>query len=130
MIAQARLDLKELLETSKVRVYPYPPERIEAPCIVIDTAPRLEEAETFGALSLSFKLTLLVAYAADFGIQVANLDRLLDTTLDALGNLEINTQGHLIISQPDSQQLLAYELTVTSEYERKKTNDLQILTSD
>lgn len=119
MIAQARTDLKELLETFGLKVYAFPPERLEAPCIVLDTAPRLENAETFGAFTLTFKLTLVVAYAADFGIQVENLDELLDKTLEALGNLEVEAQGHFIISQPDSQQLLAYELTVTSEYERK-----------
>lgn len=116
MIALARQDLKDVLEDKGLKVYGFPPERLEAPCIVIDTAPKVENAETFGAYALSFKLTLVVAYAGDFAIQVENLDKLLDKTLEALGNLEVYAQGHFILQNPDGQLMLAYEMTVSTEY--------------
>lgn len=120
MITQARADLTEVLESQGLKVYPYVPERVEAPCVIIDTAPRIDSAEVFGEYSISFKVTAVVAPAGDFGIQVENLDRLLDTVLEALENLDVTAQGHYVLQAPDGQQMLAYEINVESDYRKEK----------
>ena len=119
MIAQARKDLAEILEKQGLNVYRWVPERLEAPCVIIDTAPRIESGETFGEYQLSFKVTVVVASAGDFGIQVKNLDALMDEVLKAVENLDVTTQGHYILQNPDGQQLLAYEINVESDYRKE-----------
>lgn len=120
MIATARADLKALLDNnlSGVNVYAFPPERLEAPAVIIDTAPLIEPAETYGALEIRFKLTAVVAPAADMGIQVAALDNLVSKLVETLRNAqtEVRTDGHVVLVMPDSQQLLAYELNAITEY--------------
>lgn len=119
MIAQARKDLAEILEKQGLNVYRWVPVRFEAPCVIIDTAPRIESGETFGEYQLSFKVTVVVASAGDFGLQVENLDRLLDTVLEALGNVDVTAQGHYVLQAPDGQQMLAYEIYVESDYRKE-----------
>lgn len=116
MIHQARKDLTNLLKAAGLHVYPFVPERIEAPCVILDTAPRIESGETYGSYSLSFKITAVVAPAGDFGIQVDNLDNLLDTLVETLRNQEMHAEGHFIMQLPDGQQMLAYDLIVSTEY--------------
>lgn len=119
MISQARADLTEVLESQGLKVYPYVPERLEAPCVIIDTAPRIESGEIFGEYALSFKLNAVVAPAGDFGVQVKAMDELLDKLLDALDGQTLTAQGHYILQNPDGQHLLAYELNVESNYRKE-----------
>lgn len=119
MITQARKDLTELLEGQDLKVYGYVPERFEAPCVVIDTAPHIETGETFSEYALSFKLTAVVAPAGDFGIQVKAMDELLDRLLEALEGQTLTAQGHYILQAPDGQQMLAYEINVESDYRKE-----------
>lgn len=119
MIAKARKDLTEILEKTGVKIYSFVPERLEAPCIVIDTAPRIETGETYAAYSVTFKVTAVVAPAGDFGIQVKAMDELLAKILEALEGLSVTAQGHYILQNPDGQQLLAYELNVESDYRKE-----------
>ncbi|WP_311497997.1 hypothetical protein [uncultured Mobiluncus sp.] len=119
MIAQARADLTEVLESQGLKVYPYVPERLEAPCVIIDTAPRIESGEVFGEYAISFKVTAVVAPAGDFGIQVESLDALMDEVLEAVENLDVTAQGHYVLQAPDGQQMLAYEINIESDYRKE-----------
>lgn len=119
MITQARKDLTEILESTGVKIYSFVPERFEAPCVVIDTAPRIETGETYAAYSVTFKVTAVIAPAGDFGIQVKAMDELLDRLLEVLEGQTLTAQGHYILQAPDGQQMLAYELNVESDYRKE-----------
>lgn len=126
MIAKARKDLREALQGGfpLAQVYSFPPDRLEGPAIIIDTAPIVETGDTYSTYKIGFKIVVIAASAGDTEIEVDNLDAMISRLLATLDTCEISAGSHFIAQGADGQQFLAYELTATTDYRKEIKNEL------
>lgn len=122
MIAQARRELKESLQEGfpEVKVYAFPPDRLEGPAVILDTAPAVETGDTYQSFNIGFKITLIAARAGELEIEVNSLDAMISALLATLENSEITGGSHFIAQAADGQQYLAYEITATTDYRKEQ----------
>lgn len=126
MITKARQDLAQALHTvfPEIKVHSFPPDRLEGPAVILDTAPSVETGDTYGSFNIGFKITLIAAQAGDLEIEVNSLDAMISALLATLENSEITGGSHFIAQAADGQQFLAYELTATTDYRKEINNEL------
>lgn len=122
MIAKARRELKEALQLGfpEVKVYAFPPDRLEGPAVILDIAASVETGDTYGSFNIGFKITLIAARAGDLEIEVNSLDAMISALLATLENSEITGGSHFIAQAADGQQFLAYEITATTDYRKEQ----------
>ena len=121
MINQARQDLKELLQGQfdPETVHAFPPDRLESPAVIIDTAPTVENGDTYGSYHIGFKIMLIAASAGDTEIEVNNLDEMVSRLIQALDTCEMSDGSPFIAQGADGQQFLAYEITASTNYRKE-----------